>query len=100
MSVEYSPHLLQLTAAVEQVLAVDPRDTPEVHRLNEVEQLLTLRNQIDGAINQRVQVIDVAETTIHEAGQATRSWLVEEQNLNPGEASKRMRVARALPTHP
>ena len=100
MSVEYSPQLLQLDAAVKQVLDADPRDTAEAHRLNEAEHLLTLRNKLDAAINQRLQVIDVAETTVAETGRATRSWLIEEQNLNPGEATKRMRVARALPTHP
>jgi hypothetical protein len=83
-----------------QVLDADPRDVPEVHRLGELEQMLVVRNQLDAAINQRVQVIDVAETTIAESGRATRSWLVEEQFVSPGEATKRMRVARALPTHP
>jgi hypothetical protein len=100
VSVEYSPQLLQLNAAVEQVLAADPRDTDEVHRLGELEQLLTLRNQLDAAINQRLQVIDIGETTVAETGKATRCWLIEEQNVNPGEATKRMRVARALPSHP
>jgi len=100
VSVECTPQLLQLTAAVEQVLDADPRDTPEAQRLNEAEQLLMLRNRIDGAINQRLQVIDVADTCVAETGRATRSWLIEEQHLNPGEASKRMRVARALPAHP
>ncbi len=100
MSVQYSPQLLQLTAAAEQVVAADPRDVGEVHRLGELEALLTIRNQVDAAINQRLQVIDICETTVAEAGKATRSWLIEEQNVNPGEATKRMRVARALPTHP
>jgi hypothetical protein len=100
VSVEYSPQLLQLTAAVARLLAVDPRDSAEADRLDEVERLLTFRHQLDAAISQRLQVIDVADTTVAQTGRATRSWLIEEHHLNPGEATKRMRVARALPTHP
>jgi len=100
VSVQYSPQLLQLNAAMAQVLDADPRDVPDVHRLGELEQLLVVRHQLDAAINQRLQVIDVAETTITESGRATRSWLIEEQYLSPGEATKRLRVARALPSHP
>jgi len=89
-----------LQAAIEPVLAADPRDTPEVHRLGELEQLLAIRNQVDAAIAQRLLVVDTDETTVAEEGRATRSWLIEAQQVNPGEATKRMRVARALPTHP
>jgi hypothetical protein len=100
MSVQLSPALLQLNAAMEQVLDADPRDVAEPHRLGEVEQMLTLRNQLDAAITDTLQVIDAADTTVTETGKATRSWLIEEHHLNPGEATKRMRVARALPSHP
>jgi hypothetical protein len=100
VSIQHSPQLLQLSAAVEQVLAADPRDVADSHRLGELEQMLTIHNQLDAAINQRLQVVDVDETTVAETGRATRSWLIEEQHINPSEATKRMRVARALPTHP
>jgi hypothetical protein len=100
VSVALSPAVAELQAAVDQTLAADPRDTAEVHRLGELETLQRLTNQLHYAEVTRLQVIDVAETTIAETGRATRSWLIEEQQLNPGEASKRLRVARALPTHP
>lgn len=100
MSVQYTPAVTALTAAVGQVLDADPRDTPQVYRLGELEQLLTVRNQLDAAIGERLQVADVEETTVAEEGRATRSWLIETQQVNPGEATKRMRVARALPSHP
>lgn len=100
MSVHYSPALVQLDAAVGRVLDADPRDTAEVDRLGELELLLTLRNRMDAAICQRLLVVDADDTAVTETGRAARSWLVEEQQVNPGEATKRMRVARALPTHP
>ena len=100
MAVSPSPAVVGLQAAIGPVLAADPRDTPEVHRLGELEILLSLRNQLDAAISDRLQVVDADETTVAEEGRATRSWLVETQHVTPGDATKRMRVARALPTHP
>ena len=99
MAVSPSLAVVGLQAAFEPMLAADPRETPEVHRLGELEILLSLRNQLDAAISQRLLVVDTDDTTVAEEGRATRSWLIEAQRVNPGEATKRMRVARALPTH-
>jgi hypothetical protein len=82
------------------MLAADPRETAEADRLTQVEALFTVRSQLDAVIDSWVQVIDTADTTVAETGKATRSWLIEEHHLNPGEASTRMRVARALSSHP
>jgi hypothetical protein len=100
MAVSPSPAVLGLQAATEAVLAADPRATAEPHRLGELEILLRLRNQLDAAICRHLQVVDVDETTVADEARSTRSWLVEAQRVNPGEATKRMRVARALPAHP
>ena len=100
MSVQYSPATEQLEAAVGALLAEDLRDLPEGHRLGNIERLLELREQLSTAIMHRVQIVDTDETTIVETGRATRSWLIEEQLLNPGEASKIRRLAKALPFHP
>jgi hypothetical protein len=42
---------------------------------------------------------DVEATTL-ECGRTTKSWLVEEMCLNPGEAARRMRLAKGLPDAP
>ena len=100
MSVLYSPELLRLEAAVDALASVDLRDLPEVHRLGNHEKLLELRNKLDAIELHGLQRIDADETTINETGRATKSWLIEEQHLNPGEAGKRARLSRALPAYP
>ena len=100
MSVQYSPATQQLEAAIGALLVEDLRDLPEMHRLGNIERLLELREQLSTAIAHGIQIIDADETTIVETGRATRSWLIEEQLLNPGEASKLRRLAKALPFHP
>ena len=100
MSVQYSPELLQLEAAVDGLAAVDLRDAPEAHRLGNHEKLLELRNRLDAVELRWLQRLDADETTITETGRATKSWLVEEQQLNPGEATKRAKLCRALVVYP
>ena len=100
MSVLYTPELLQLEAAVDALSRVDLRQVPEAHRLGNQEKLHELRNRLDAIGLRGLQCLDAEKTTVTEAGRATRSWLIEEQQVSPGEATKRMRVARALPTHP
>src|SRR3954451_2871621 len=100
MSVLYSAELLQLEAAVDALLKVDLRDVPEGHRLGNQEKLLELRNKMDAVELHGLQRLDADETTIAETGRNTRSWLIEEQYLNPGEATKRTRLGRALTVYP
>jgi hypothetical protein len=99
VSVLYSPELLQLEAAVDAMATVDLRDVPESHRLGNHEKLLELRNRLDAIELHGLQRLDADGTTIAE-GRTTKSWLIEEQYLNPGEAGKRTRLARALPFAP
>lgn len=100
MAVQYSPGVVALQAAMDTVLAEDFRDLPESARCGNVERMLVLRDQLDTAIAHAVQVIDVEDTTVAETGRSTRSWLIEEQLVNPGTASKMRRLALALPLHP
>ena len=100
MSVLYSPELSQLEAAVDALSRVDLRDLPEAHRLGNQEKLLELRNRLDAIEMHGLQRIDADETTIADTGRTTRSWLIEEQQLNPADATKRTRLARALPAYP
>ncbi|HEU5034189.1 MAG TPA: DUF222 domain-containing protein [Mycobacteriales bacterium] len=100
MTVCVSPALAELQAAVARFVAADVRDTPEAHRLGEQEVLLGIINQLRAVEVHRLEVIDNDETTVVDTGRATRSWLIEEAQVNPGEATKRVRLARALAAHP
>ena len=100
MSVVYSAELLQLEAAVDALAGVDLRGLPEVHRPGNQEKLLELRNRLDAIELHGLQRLDADETTITQTGRGTKSWLTEEQYLNPGDAGKRTRLARALAAYP
>jgi hypothetical protein len=100
VSVVLLPELAALEAAVDGLSAADLRSVPEAHRLGNQEKLLELRNRLDAIELHGLQRLDADETTITEAGRASRSWLIEEAQLNPGEASKRLRLARALVGYP
>ena len=86
MSVQYSPELVRLEAAVDALACTDLRDLPEAHRLGNQEKLLELRNKLDAIELHGLQRLDADETTIAETGRTTKSWLTDEQYLNPGDA--------------
>jgi hypothetical protein len=95
-----SDPIADLCAAVDRLAAQDLHDVPEVLRLAQQEQLMTAIQRLRAVEVQRLEVINAAETTVAECGRATRSWLIEEQLVNPGEASKRMRLARVRGIYP
>jgi hypothetical protein len=98
--VQYSPELLALEAAVDALLGADLRDLPEAHRLGNQEKLLELRHKLDAVELHGLQRLHADDTAIHETGRTIKCWLTEEQYLNPGEAGKRTRLARALAAYP
>lgn len=100
MSVVLSPELVALEAAVDALARLDLRDVPEVYRLGNQEKLMELRSRLDAVELHGLQRLDADETTITYTGRATRSWLVEEQFVNPGESHKRLRLSRALVFYP
>jgi hypothetical protein len=100
VSVVYAAELVAFEAAVEALLGTDLRDVPGVHRLGNQQRLLEIRNKLDAVELHNLQRLDADEIPITETGRNTRSWLIEEQYLNPGEASKRTRLARALVSYP
>jgi len=100
MSVQYSSVTMQLEAAVEAALARDLRGVADSDRCNELERMIELGEQLSTAIAHGVHVLDEEDTTLPSTGRSTWSWLVEEQHLNPREASRLRRLGRLLPAYP
>jgi hypothetical protein len=100
VSVQLSAAVAAFTAAVDALATADPHDTAEVYRLGECEQLLTGLHRLQAVIARRLALIDTADTAVTDTGRATRSWLIEVQQLNPGLASRWLRVARGLGATP
>jgi hypothetical protein len=68
--------------------------------MRQTESLLAAGHRLDAAIAQRLQVMNVRDSTVAETGLQTRSWLVEHQCLSPAAAGARMFVAKTLPERP
>jgi hypothetical protein len=90
----------ELRSAIDALAILDVHAMPEPTLLVELEELLTAKDRLDGVIAVHLQAADVRGVTVNECGRTTRSWLVEDQHLSPSEASRRMLLARELPTHP
>jgi hypothetical protein len=89
-----------LRSAVEQFAFADPHAVPDSLLLERIEELFTIRDRIDGQVQQLLQIADTREATTAECGRSTRSWLVEELRLSRVEAGRRLRVARHRSVQP
>jgi hypothetical protein len=98
--VSLSPELVALEVAIDGVVAADPRMLPAAQRLAHHERLLQLRSRLEAAELHSLQALHEDEVTVEECGRPTKSWLVEEAHLNPGEAGTRLRLSRGLAAYP
>ena len=89
-----------IAEAMPPLVAQDPHSLPDGLLIESTEMLLTLRRRLDGVIARRLQVIDTRDATTTERGYATRTWLVEDQQLAPREAGARLALARSSVTRP
>ncbi|HTW19204.1 MAG TPA: DUF222 domain-containing protein [Mycobacteriales bacterium] len=93
------PAVTRIAEDVHELLAEDPHALADIELTNSTEILLQLRNQLDAVLVRQLQVIDVRDATVDEAGRATRGWLVEDLLLSGRDASRYLTVARSLPEH-
>jgi hypothetical protein len=89
-----------LRAAVERVAAIDPTSLPDPSLLVGLEELYDVETMLRAAQTRWLGVADGRELTVHYAGRASRSWLIEERNLGGRDAAARLRLARTLPAFP
>ena len=90
----------QLRAAVEQFGAQDPHLLPAGGLVNGLEELHTLESQIRALQADWLGVAIERDATVDICGRSSRSFLIEEQLLNPAEATRRLRLAYQLPSFP
>jgi hypothetical protein len=93
----------ELIAKLHEVIA--ELATIDVHQIDsdgahiqQAEDLLRATDRLDGVIAARLQVMHNRQSTTVECGRATKAWLVEDLRRSNSEATRRMVVARALPT--
>jgi hypothetical protein len=87
-------------AGVAGLVEQDPHLLPDSMLLCSTEELLALRNRVDGVLASRLQVIDTRCATDAEYGRKTRGWLVEDQRLAHEQADRLLTVAKAMPYRP
>ena len=68
--------------------------------LERTHDLFAAKKMVDAEIARSLQTMDVREVAITETGFTTRTWMIYSEHIGPGESSKRMAVARALPSYP
>ena len=86
--------------AVDAALATDASGLSSGEQLADIEVGLALASKVDALLASRLRVAHELEASTEECGRTTKSWLVEEMRLNPGDAARRMRQARGLPEAP
>ena len=90
----------RLRAAVDEFAASDPQLLPALGLVNGLEELHTLETQIRALQAAWLGVAVERDATVEASGRAPRSWLIEEQLLNPADASRRLHLAWTLPEFP
>jgi hypothetical protein len=86
--------------AITATATVDAHQLPDPLWLVDMEGLLEARNRLDALIAVRLQAGDTRSITTAECGRSTRSWLIEEQHLSRYDATRRLWLARCLPSYP
>src|SRR3954452_1555576 len=94
------PSIADAVAVLEAATAHDPRSLSAARLLTELEELFDLESALHAVQSRRLAVAHELEATVAECGRTTRDWLVEEQHFDPGDAGRRLRLARGLPDAP
>ena len=89
-----------MTDALDRAAAVDARALSADELLADLEASFALEAKLKAFQASRLECAHAIEATTTLCGRTTRSWLIEEQRLDPGEAARRMRLARGLPDAP
>jgi hypothetical protein len=94
------PEVEAVRSALRALAAVDWRGVSSAQMMEAAEEIFGAE-----AVLRAVQVAMLAELeatdgTVAECGRPVRSWLIEEHQLNPADASRRVRLARRLPFAP
>src|SRR4051794_38914522 len=91
-----SPTWAELVALVQAKVAAGP-SSGSAETLIELEAMVTAEAVLLAGQAAWLAHAHDTEATVEECGRSARSWLVEEMRLNPGEAARRMRLAKGLP---
>ena len=94
------PAVVALTDAVTGMRGLDLELLSSGQLLETMEILETVSRQVGALDIRALRCAHERDVLAEECGRSPRSWLIEEQNLSPAEASRRMRLLHALPSHP
>lgn len=91
-----TPPVRDIGDAVASALNEAPADLPDLLLLGNTETLLTVMSQLSAVVVRNLAVIDSRQATVEAFGRSTGAWLREEMMLNPGDAARKMRIARLI----
>lgn len=90
----------RLRAALDDLRAFDVNTVSAADLVESTAELLKIETGLRAEELRWLSNMDERDTTTEECGRAPRSWLIEEHNLSPAEAARRMRIARTWERFP
>ena len=100
MAVALPPAVVDAAAAIEAMHALDPDALTPADQLGVLDELVVLTNRLDAVKVKFAGAVDVNDVSPPLTGMPTRSYLSQVGGLDPGEASKLVRLGRSLPFAP
>jgi hypothetical protein len=97
---QLSAAIALLRAGMAALAAVDPAELTGPDRCQTLEDLTGVDAQLTAVTSRILSVTHANADTVADYGRATRNFLIEELRCSAGEANRRMRLARRLPTAP
>ena len=92
--------VVDTAAGIDALLALDPHSLTPGDQLVLLDELMVLGNKFQAVKARLLAAVDVSEATVAFAGHPTRSYLTAVHCLDPGDASKLVRLGRGLATAP
>jgi hypothetical protein len=90
----------ELRSAIDGLAAVDVRELPDAVLSDELVELRTAVNRLEAQFERRLGAFDGRGVAEQQARLSTASWLTEQCRLDPGDATRRVRLARRLGNMP
>lgn len=101
MSVSDTPDVVaDVRAALDVLAAFDAGELADASLFVGLTELYDIETTVRSVQSRWLAAADTRETTVAMAGRASRSWLIEECNLSPRDASGRLRLARTVGAFP
>src|SRR3982751_2598699 len=89
-----------MAEAADTAMSLDVAGVDDASLLDGVEELQVLQARLRALECRLIRAVHERDAAAEWCGRSTRSWLIEDLRLAPGDAGRRMQLARTLPLLP